>query len=250
MAVQKSRLKVVKPSLGYQPVKVKRVFEEVCTQIRRQIMSGGLKPGDKLPAERDLAVEFGVGRAAIREALRSLEISGVINLQKGVKGGAFIQHVDSRVVSKSLGDMVFLGTNSLEMLTETRILFILSTIELICKRATDQDFQAIEQTIHDTETARTLRDRLACSREFYAALARATHNQLIEVLTDATNELVFNLIEDLAPPLMPDVARSRRKILQYLRERNVVKASKEAKVQLEELHRFLLTNAKRLARTA
>jgi GntR family transcriptional regulator, transcriptional repressor for pyruvate dehydrogenase complex len=240
----------IKRKPGYQPIKVKRVFEEVCTQIRRQIIAGALKPGDKLPAERDLASEFGVGRAAVREALRSLEISGVINLQKGVKGGAFIQHVDPGVVSKSLGDMVSLGTVSLEMLTETRILLMTPTIELVCKRATATDFTAIAQTIEDTEHAGTFADRLECSRAFYAALARASHNQLLEILADAANSVVFDLIEELEPPVMPDVARSRRKLLELLRERDGAKATKEVKAQLAEVHDFLLTNVKRLARNA
>jgi len=235
---------------NYRPVRVKRVFEEICAQIRRQIMSGALKPGDKLPAERDLATRFGVGRAAIREALRSLEISGVIKLEKGVKGGAFIQHVDPHVVSKSVGDMVSLGTISLEVLTETRILLLIPTIELVCKRATESDFAAIEATIEQSEAARGMQERAESSRAFHAALARAAHNPLLETLIDATNEVVFNLIAELAPPLMPNVTRPRRKLLQLLRERNVSKATKEAKSQLEQLHAHLLSNVKRGARTS
>ncbi|WP_198161318.1 FadR/GntR family transcriptional regulator, partial [Variovorax sp. WDL1] len=74
------------PQLSFQEVKTRRVFEEICAQIRKRLASGVLKPGDKLPAERDLAVEFKVSRPAVREALRTLEISGVVSLQKGVKG--------------------------------------------------------------------------------------------------------------------------------------------------------------------
>lgn len=243
-----------KPDVGthprYRPVRVQRVFEEVCTQIRRQIMTGALRPGDKLPPERDLATQFGVGRAAVREALRSLEISGVVKLQKGVKGGAFIQHVDPRVVSKSVGDMVSLGTVSLEMLTETRILLIIPIVELACLRGTEQDFAIVEDTIRQTEEAKSLHARLTSSRAFYTALARASHNQLLEILADATHEVVFDHIEQLAPPLMPNVTRARRKILQHLRERNVKKATSEAKAHLEQFRTFLLRKFKRLERNA
>jgi len=57
----------------FQPVRTRRGFEAVCDRIREQLMSGELKPGDQLPGERELAERFGIGRAAARDALRSLE---------------------------------------------------------------------------------------------------------------------------------------------------------------------------------
>ena len=66
----------------------RRIFEEICDQIRRDMAASKLCPGDKLPAERELAQQFGVSRNAVREALRSLEVAGIVRLQKGVKGGA------------------------------------------------------------------------------------------------------------------------------------------------------------------
>jgi len=74
----------------FAPIRTKRVFEEICEQVRREMAAGSLRPGDKLPPERELATKLGVSRAAVREALRSLEIAGVVGLQKGARGGAFI----------------------------------------------------------------------------------------------------------------------------------------------------------------
>ena len=70
----------------FQPIQVRRAFEEICDRIRARIAAGLLKPGDKLPAERELAQQLGVGRNALREALRSLEIAGIVRLQKGAQG--------------------------------------------------------------------------------------------------------------------------------------------------------------------
>ena len=72
-------------SPSFAPIHTRRAFEEICQRIRDQLSAGLLKPGDKLPAERDLAQLLGVGRNALREALRSLEIAGIVRLQKGVK---------------------------------------------------------------------------------------------------------------------------------------------------------------------
>src|SRR5258708_13175043 len=74
----------------FRPIHTRRGFEEICERIREQLALGALKPGDKLPPERDLAQQLGVSRNVLREALRSLELAGALRLQKGVKGGAFI----------------------------------------------------------------------------------------------------------------------------------------------------------------
>jgi DNA-binding FadR family transcriptional regulator len=78
------------PAISFGPVRSTRLFEEICDQIRGQLSLGKIGPGDKLPAERDLADQFGVSRSAVREALRTLEVSGLIELRKGPKGGAFM----------------------------------------------------------------------------------------------------------------------------------------------------------------
>ena len=102
--------------LAFQQVKTRRVFEEICEQIRQRLATGALKPGDKLPAERELALEFKVSRPAVREALRTLEISGIVSLQKGVKGGAFIRDGNPGLLTQSLQDLMILGRVSLRSL--------------------------------------------------------------------------------------------------------------------------------------
>ncbi len=89
----------------FRPIHTRRAFEEICERIREQLALGVLKPGDKLPPERDLAQQLGVSRNVLREALRSLEMAGVLRLQKGVKGGAFIQEGDTSRMNGVMRDM-------------------------------------------------------------------------------------------------------------------------------------------------
>jgi len=66
----------------YLPIKPKeRLYQEIVDQIQQQILSGALKPGDQIPAERDLAERFGVSRTAVREAIKSLKKAGLIETQ-------------------------------------------------------------------------------------------------------------------------------------------------------------------------
>ena len=106
---------------AFAPIHTRRAFEEICQRIRDQLGAGQLKPGDKLPAERELALQLGVGRNALREALRSLEIAGIVRLQKGVKGGAFIREGNTGQMNQVMQDMLSLGSITVEELTEARV---------------------------------------------------------------------------------------------------------------------------------
>jgi GntR family transcriptional repressor for pyruvate dehydrogenase complex len=84
------------------PAQHGRASEDVSLQIEAAIMNGMLKPGDRLPSERELQVYFETGRGVIREALRTLKQKDLIEIKKGAKGGAFVKQVDVVHVSESL----------------------------------------------------------------------------------------------------------------------------------------------------
>ena len=112
-----------KPDLetAFRRVQVARAFEDIARQIREELLQGRLRPGDRLPAERELAVQFGVSRNTLREALRSLEIAGLITLRKGAAGGAFINDTNGDTVVTSIKDMFSLGAVTTEQITQARI---------------------------------------------------------------------------------------------------------------------------------
>ena len=161
----------------FSQIRTHRVFEEICAQVRREMDAGTLRPGDKLPAERELAVKFGVSRTAVREALRTLEIAGVVGLQKGVKGGAFILEGDPDLITRSVRDMVLLGRISLDSLTETRMLIMQTAVGLVSQRITPELLAALEA--NTDELAKLPKsampaDRVNVSAKFYNLLAKAT----------------------------------------------------------------------------
>jgi len=131
----------------FAPIRTKRVFEEICEQVRREMAAGSLRPGDKLPPERELALKLGVSRAAVREALRSLEIAGVVGLHKGARGGAFILKGDPDLVTRSIRDMFHLGRISLDNLTEARTLVMQVAMQLACERIRPTTVAALEKNV-------------------------------------------------------------------------------------------------------
>lgn len=232
-------------ALTFEPIQTRRAFEEICHSIREQVAAGALKPGDKLPAERDLANQLGVGRNALREALRSLEIAGIVRLKKGVKGGAFIHDGQSGRMNQVVQDMFALGSISLAELTETRVHIQDVVVRLACVRATAADCQAIEANIDRTELmTRTehFLDRVECSREFYRLLAAATHNEVLATmvasLTEILMKFVYARVAAGGDP-QPNLIAKRRKFLAALRERNVELACRLMRTHLESVHRLM-----------
>ncbi len=229
----------------FQPVRPRRAFEEICERIRDQLALGVLRPGDKLPAERELAQQFGVGRSALREALRSLEIAGVIELRKGVKGGAFVREGDPGAMRQVLEDLLHLGSITLEELTEARLFIQDVIVRLACRRATKADFEAlrknIERTDEMTRAGRYL-ERLECSREFYDLLSAATHNQVLSVIMRSVTEILMRFLRTrivAAGRTEPRLVQKRQRFLDALVARDVERARDEMRSHLESVHRLL-----------
>lgn len=204
-----------------------------------------LKPGDKLPPERDLAQQLGVSRNVLREALRSLEMAGVLKLQKGVKGGAFIQHGDTSRMNDVMRDMLSLGTISVRELSGARFHVLDLVVRLACTNARQSDFEALEANIERTELATRegrLLDRVECSREFYKVLASATGNKVIAMITDSVTEIHMRFVYakvSSSGVAMPRLAERRRQFLAALRARDVATATRLMRTHLESIQRML-----------
>ena len=230
---------------AFAPIHTRRAFEEICERIRERVASGALKPGDKLPPERELAQQLGVGRNALREALRSLEIAGFVRLQKGAKGGAFIQEVDPDRMNEVMRDMLSLGSISVAELTESRLHIQDLVVRLACTRATRADLDALEaniaRTAAMTESGHYL-ERVECSREFYRLLASATHNQVLAMmvhsLTEILMQFVYARVAAGGPP-QPRLVEKRRAFLAALRARDAETATRLMRTHLVSVHRLL-----------
>lgn len=244
------------PAAVFAPIHTRRAFEEICQRIREQLGAGQLKPGDKLPAERELALQLGVGRNALREALRSLEIAGIVHLRKGVKGGAFIREGNSGQMNQVMQDMLSLGSITVEELTEARVHIQDLVVRLASSRATRADFEALAANIERTE-AMTLEgrflDRVECSREFYRLLVAATHNQVLAMMVHSLTEILMRFVAlrvAAGGKPQPRLVEKRREFLATLRARDADRACALMHSHLESVHRLLKEQPKPAAAPA
>ncbi|MEK1905641.1 MAG: GntR family transcriptional regulator, partial [Pseudomonas sp.] len=87
--------------MAYGQVRQRRLSDDIVSQLESMILEGTLKAGERLPAERALAEQFGVSRPSLREALRILEAEGLITVVRGVLGGVVVRAPDVRVTART-----------------------------------------------------------------------------------------------------------------------------------------------------
>jgi len=221
-------------------IKTRRVFEEICEQVRQQLAAGVLRPGDKLPPERDLAATFNVSRSAVREAFRMLEMSGIVQMQKGTKGGAFICEGSADTMTQSLHDLMYLGRISVGNLAEARTLICSMVVELACERGTEADFALIQKNLddYDRHTVQgNLQKRTETGMQFFRLVAAATRNEVLILLVDSLTEILAYVLDDIGPFDQPEViVPIRRDILAHISDRDAVAAVEKTRRYMSIVH--------------
>ena len=165
----------------FKPLPSRRAFEEIAHQIKEGINTGLLKPGDKLPPERELARQFNAGRTAVREALRVLEDSGYIYIVKGGSGGSFIKAPDPADAVKSLADFASRGNITLDQITQARMAVEPYCLEILVQKGRGGRLAELKANIQETEKW-LMQGVLPNYTQvgFHVLLARATENPLLE----------------------------------------------------------------------
>ncbi len=193
------------------PLKTKRAFEEVSGQIKELIFGGVFNPGDRLPSERELAGQFGVGRIVVREALRVLENSGFVFIKQGSEGGAFVKEIGATTVTQSIADMVRLGKIKFDHLSESRLAIEKMILEFVVRRADEEDLRVLRENIEQSE--QVLRTGIRATEtnvSFHVLLGKASKNPLFEMIQESIARIVYTFLQRLKT----DVAYSTR-VVQY-----------------------------------
>jgi len=230
--------------LPFERVQTSRVFEEVTAQIRQMIVNGQLRLGHRLPAERDLAAQLGVSRSSIREALRALEIAGLVRLSKGGAGGAFIASRTSDVVVTALQDMFHLGTITPRQLTEARLWIEAIVVRVAIERLTETDLALMEANVAAAEDAYEAGNYEACAKitfEFHNILARMTKNPVLIAIVGGMINIMNHYIDIIGPPQSRYILLSRRRFMSRMQERNAPLAVAEMEELLRRAHRHYLS---------
>ncbi|MBO9641645.1 MAG: FadR family transcriptional regulator [Pseudacidovorax sp.] len=233
------------PAVRFQAVRSARAFEEIADQIRTELAEGRLKVGSRLPAERALAVQFGVSRNTLREALRSLEHGGLVRLQKGASGGAFISEGSGLAITTSLMDLYHIGTITPAHLTEARIWLESVIVREACSRATPADLEALRNNVEAAAQATKDGDfqrRAEMHLDFHRILARMTGNPLMVLMMDSLMAVLSRFIQTLGEYENAFVLPSRKRFLKHMEARDADAAVAEMEASLKRLQKGYLSH--------
>jgi GntR family transcriptional repressor for pyruvate dehydrogenase complex len=224
----------------FKPLPARRAFEEIADQIKDLIYSGTLKPGDRLPSERELAVQFRTGRMAVREALRILEQSGLVQIRQGSEGGAFVREVDPGVASQSVSDAIRRSNMSLQGITAVRIALEDLVAELAIEKITPEELDELRSSIEEAEglleaylkqqgggelDAELLAE---INIDFHLLLARATKNLLLEIIFESLQNALHVYFKAKTKPLefFAWHVSQHRAIFEAIKKKKVTEAKK------------------------
>jgi GntR family transcriptional repressor for pyruvate dehydrogenase complex len=169
----------------YRVVRTSRLFEQIVEQVEASILQGQLKPGDQLPAERELAQTFGVSRTAVREAVKTLREKGLVEAFSG--RGTFVTDGTAHAIRQSLDLMIRVNRQEgsahlaeLRMLLEPEIAWLATSRMEDQLLATMREAVAImDRNLHDPEAY------IEADLDFHLALAEAAGNPLVLSLLDS-----------------------------------------------------------------
>jgi len=212
-----------------------RAVDEIASQVRDMIATGKLKPGDRLPPERDLSARLHVSRNTLREALRALEHAGIIEMRKGATGGAFVRFGSSGVIVNGMRDLYHLGAITPQQLTEARVWLSEVVVRVACERATADDFAALDANIEASAQAPDFEERAQRNREFHVVLARATRNPIMVITIEGIMGVFGYFIAQIGLSDNTFVLPSRRRFMKHLRARDATAAVAEMTKTLARL---------------
>lgn len=170
-------------SASYEPVRPKeRLYQEIVDHVQARILSAALKPGDRIPAERELAQHFGMSRAAVREAIKSLAEKGLVEVHVG--RGTFVAALTTDHVVESMSLLLRDVRNTPEHLQEAREILEVPIARLAARHRTGEHLERLHALMHVMEAQRHMsRDFIDADSDFHHELARASGNPVLEIVS-------------------------------------------------------------------
>ncbi len=224
----------------FEPVRAVRAYERVVEQIEQAVLRGDLKPGQRLPSERDLMVQFRVSRSTVREALRVLESGGLVRSRPGDPLGAEVLTFSPATLSRCMTRLLHVDGLSLAEVIQFRMVLDASANTLAARLRTDAQLAAIEAAL-DTMTSSRDEGYAAFSladAAFHDAVADAAGNTLIQVCIEAVRGVVVGLIADKIArssdqaALMTESLQHHAEVLEAIRRRDGLRAAELARTSL------------------
>lgn len=183
---------LARSSVSFAPMSVPKASDILVNELRERILSGELAEGTTLPTERDLVQQTQMSRTTVREALRILEVQGLLRIVAGRAGGAIVQRPGSDGVVKSVSALIRGQQIRLTTLLETRRAIEPVCAQLAAEHRTDRDLATLDEiNIALARPESSFPDFLQANVDWHLAVAQATHNELISSFIVALSNAIY-----------------------------------------------------------
>jgi GntR family transcriptional regulator, transcriptional repressor for pyruvate dehydrogenase complex len=220
-----------------------RITAKILKKIKRLISTGVVAPGGKFPPERELAKEFGVNRASLRQALKVLEIMGILTQRVG--DGTYLSASAESTLKEPLDFLILLDDLSHHELLETRMIVEPELAFRAAERATAEDLIELRNAILAMECCKTNEERLDADLAFHECIFRASGNRICHLLFRVIHRNLLTSMSQLSTRVSLDRPLTfHKRIYAAIQERNSVEARRQMVDHLADT-KALLTSPKK-----
>ena len=210
--------------MNFKVINKKSTLEIIIHQIKSQIKKGILKPGEKLPSERELADQLGVSRASVREAIQALAFSGYLEVIQGK--GTYILEMATQY-DKIVNFFSEFSNYSLDYLMEARIMLEGEFARLAALNASQEEIDVIERVFNEIASSKDLNTFFVKDLEFHLTIAKATHNPIMNGLMKIIGEMLYKetrKIIEISKDTRENTIETTRELVQAIKKRNAEQA--------------------------
>jgi len=210
--------------LSFKIIKKESTLEVIIQQIKGQIKKGILKPGEKLPSERELASLLGVSRASVREGIQALAFSGYLEVIQGK--GTYILEMAIKY-DEIVNFFSGFSNYSLDYLMEARIMLEGEFARLAALNASQEEIDVIEKIFNEIASSKDLNTFFVKDLEFHLTIAKVTHNPIMNGLMKIIGEMLYKEIQkiiEMSRDTRENTIKTTRDLVQAIKQRNAEQA--------------------------
>ncbi len=214
-------------------IKPRRMYEDILSQISKLMVEGNLSPGDKLMGEREMAEALGVSRTTLREALRTLELFGLVEIKHGE--GTFIKNHHLNHIITPLALALSVEPNSIDEIWETRTYLEVDCAGLAAERITNEYLEQLADVIDELKSE-VNDSSIYCRADlrFHNIIAQASQNSFMARLIQTFSRYIYEMMERFFQDsnFLKQSLDEHIKIYESIKERNVQNARASMKEHL------------------
>jgi len=229
------------PQVAFTAVRRTRVFEGVAQQIQRLIVDGALKPGERLPPERELASRLAVSRSSVRDAIRILELTGLVVPRQGE--GTVVSDLSPESVAAPIASMLVRKRALIAELLDVRKMIEPALAARAAERASPEDVERLEEIL-DRQAAKAARGESTVEEdgEFHYQLALSAQNAVVRSILDVLMQLLRETrARSLQTPGRPRRSlEGHRRILAAIRRGDARGAERAVRKHLGEIEHIVM----------